>query len=107
MWPMVLFAEQAPLRFAQVQFTQASWGDSESDVVSTMSDGDPATVLQRTSAGIFASVTERSRFPIFRRMAAANAHRDLRKAIQTPLLRARLLFPRRRRLSEGRDDSAS
>lgn len=25
-WPMVLFAEQAPLRFAQVQFTQASWG---------------------------------------------------------------------------------
>ena len=26
MWPMVYFAEQAPLRFAQVQFTQASWG---------------------------------------------------------------------------------
>ena len=25
-WPMVLFAEQAPLRFAQVQFTQASMG---------------------------------------------------------------------------------
>ena len=25
-WPMVLFAEQAPLRFAQVQFTQTSWG---------------------------------------------------------------------------------
>lgn len=25
-WPMVLLAEQAPLRFAQVQFTQASWG---------------------------------------------------------------------------------
>lgn len=25
-WPIVLFAEQAPLRFAQVQFTQASWG---------------------------------------------------------------------------------
>lgn len=24
-WPMVLFAEQAPMRFAQVQFTQASW----------------------------------------------------------------------------------
>ena len=23
-WPMVYFAEQAPLRFAQVQFTQAS-----------------------------------------------------------------------------------
>jgi anti-sigma factor RsiW len=25
-WPMVYFAEQAPLRFAQVQFTQASLG---------------------------------------------------------------------------------
>jgi len=25
-WPMVYFAEQAPVRFAQVQFTQASWG---------------------------------------------------------------------------------
>jgi hypothetical protein len=25
-WPMVLFAEQAPLRFAQVQFTQANSG---------------------------------------------------------------------------------
>jgi anti-sigma factor RsiW len=25
-WPMVYFAEQAPMRFAQVQFTQASWG---------------------------------------------------------------------------------
>ena len=25
-WPMVLFAEQAPMRFAQVQFTQASLG---------------------------------------------------------------------------------
>lgn len=25
-WPMVLFAEQAPMRFAQVQFTPASWG---------------------------------------------------------------------------------
>jgi len=24
-WPMVYFAEQAPMRFAQVQFTQASW----------------------------------------------------------------------------------
>ena len=24
-WPMVLFAEQAPMRFAQAQFTQASW----------------------------------------------------------------------------------
>lgn len=24
-WPMVLFAEQAPMRFAQVQFTRASW----------------------------------------------------------------------------------
>ncbi len=24
-WPMVLFAEQAPMRFAQVQFTEASW----------------------------------------------------------------------------------
>lgn len=25
-WPMVYFAEQASVRFAQVQFTQASWG---------------------------------------------------------------------------------
>jgi anti-sigma factor RsiW len=25
-WPMVYFAEQAPMRFAQVQFTPASWG---------------------------------------------------------------------------------
>jgi hypothetical protein len=25
-WPMVYFAEQAPMRFAQVQFTQASLG---------------------------------------------------------------------------------
>ena len=25
-WPMVYFAEQAPMRFAQVQFTQTSWG---------------------------------------------------------------------------------
>lgn len=25
-WPMVYFAEQAPMRFAQVQFTEASWG---------------------------------------------------------------------------------
>jgi hypothetical protein len=25
-WPMVLFAEQASLRFAQVQYTQASLG---------------------------------------------------------------------------------
>lgn len=25
-WPMVYFAQQAPMRFAQVQFTQASWG---------------------------------------------------------------------------------
>jgi hypothetical protein len=25
-WPMVYFAEQAPIRFAQVQFTQASLG---------------------------------------------------------------------------------
>ena len=24
-WPMVLFAEQAPMRFSQVQFTRASW----------------------------------------------------------------------------------
>lgn len=26
LWPMVYFAQQAPMRFAQVQFTQASWG---------------------------------------------------------------------------------
>ncbi len=25
MWPIVYFAQQAPMRFAQVQFTQASW----------------------------------------------------------------------------------
>jgi hypothetical protein len=24
-WPMVLFAEQAPMRLARAQFTQASW----------------------------------------------------------------------------------
>jgi hypothetical protein len=25
LWPMVYFAQQAPMRFAQVQFTEASW----------------------------------------------------------------------------------
>ena len=26
MWPMVYFAQQAPMRFAEVQFTRTSWG---------------------------------------------------------------------------------